>query len=184
MSHESAPDTPLHYVLDATDRIVRVNPHWDRFAQHNQAEHLLGSRVIGTQLWEHITDGSVTDIYHSLLERARRGREISVRFRCDSADVARLLRLTLRGDPLGNVECETTLESERPTMHIPLWDPSAERGPRVVIACSWCKRVRIAGGWYAPEEGVRVLGLFEGRSVPLISHSVCDDCEKQLLGGQ
>ena len=45
MSHESAPDTPLHYVLDATDRIVRVNPHWDRFAQHNQAEHLLGALV-------------------------------------------------------------------------------------------------------------------------------------------
>lgn len=184
MSHELRPDAPLQYVLDATDRIVRVSPHWDSFAQRNQAEHLVGPRVVGTRLWEHITDGSVSDIYHSLLERVRLGRLVTVRFRCDSADVARLLRLTLRADPHGNVECESTPESERPTPHIPLWDPAAERGSQLVIACSWCKRVRIAEDWYAPEDAVRLLGLFEGRAVPLISHSVCDDCEKKLLRGE
>lgn len=167
------------YELDCEDRIVAVNDAWSQFALANGTPHLIATQVIGQGLWSLIDDTAVQQIYKALLSHVRAGHTIEVPFRCDSPTVKRQLRLLMRPRTPEIVEFVSRTQSEIEATYNPLWDTARRRGQQLVLVCSWCKRVRSAGGWHPPEEAASDL-IGSGNEPPMVSHGICPACEWRL----
>ena len=108
-------------------------------------------------------------------------RSVEVPFRCDGPDSARDMRLVMTALPAHFIQCEAVLDAEASTARMPLWDGAATRTNDVLVACSWCKRLRVAREWLEPEHAIQALRLFQHAAMPLLSHSVCPPCEARLV---
>jgi PAS domain-containing protein len=175
---------PIVYLIDAEDRIVRVNPAWDEFARANDSPALLGRHMLGRALWDFIADRTIREIYRRLLLRVRDGRPMRYRYRCDSPRHRRVFEMQLKAMPDGGVEFTSTLETEeaRPAV-ISLLDANAPRSTELVRMCSWCHGVRWAGeSWVPLEAAVERLHLREVHAMPSLTHGICEPCAKKTFG--
>jgi hypothetical protein len=76
-----APQTPVVYHLDAADRLCYVNRSWDWFAEHNDGKHLHAASVLGTSLWNLMTEPDVCAWYGALFAHARAGNPVNLTIR-------------------------------------------------------------------------------------------------------
>ena len=74
------------------------------------------------------------------------------------------------------VQFETVLVQSKKRALQKILDRYTPRTEEVISMCSWCNRVDLSGEWYEIEEAIARLELFEQRSLPQISHGMCDDC--------
>src|SRR5262245_34846237 len=123
------------YVVDELDRIAWTNEAWDRFALANDAPHVRSSEVVGTVLWRHVTDDTLSTLLRQLFRRARAlRRPLSLTCRCDSIGVRRELLVEIHS-PEGTavrVRSAVTAEARRDLVL------AAEEPGALLRVCSWC----------------------------------------------
>lgn len=176
--------SPVHYRVDASNRITSVNPAWDHFARSNDGEHLVGESIVGQHLFEFITDATTRQLYHTMLDRVRDTRKpLLIHFRCDAPDRRRDMTLELRASDDGaavDFVVHTLQEDDRSA--VSLIDANAPRDGRLLRMCGWCKRVHLpTDAWVEVEEAIGPLEIFAGTTVPQLSHGICERCEDAVL---
>jgi hypothetical protein len=168
------------YGIDAQDRVVFVNAAWDEYAAENGAPGLSAGGVISRSLWDFIADDTTRQLYREIIMRARAGRRPRFPFRCDSPDCRRYLEIDARllEDRCVGFRVRTlALEQRTPQ---PLLDESRPRSQAVLRMCSWCKRIPYEGRWIEVEEAAEKLGLFESARLPMLSHGICEECDRRI----
>lgn len=170
-------DRTIVYRVDNQDRICYVNEAYDRFASENDGAAVRSKAVIGTLLWEHITDLPTQTIYKTLLQRARLQHPISLTLRCDSPSKRRLLTMHITNDTETD---ETTFSvdpiSVQPRDYQRLLKVGRESTDTIIQMCSWCMKLQAGDSWLEVEGLVSDQRLFEQETLPEISHGICPDC--------
>jgi FixJ family two-component response regulator len=167
---------PVVFSIDRHDEIVTVNDAWTTFALVNDAHELVEDRVLQRSIWDFVVDATTRQLYGDLLLRVRRGMPARFPFRCDSPTARRHLEMRLTPGPDDAVQFESVVLASDLRVEQLLWDRHVPRGQDLVRACSWCKRVELAGEWVEVEDATRRLRLFERHDMPRVSHGICLDC--------
>ena len=152
--------------IDADDRLIGFDDAFRRFAEAN-GEPGLCDEWLGRSLWEAIASAEINTVFRSLVERARRGRTITVPSRCDAPGLARCVDITLVPGPRGEVAFLSRVTAAR--FDAPVTSDELLR------MCAWCLRIE-SDGWRGAEEVVAQHGLLLGQLVPEITHGICPDC--------
>jgi hypothetical protein len=174
----------LGYCIDAADEIVAVSDNWDRFALENDAPpELLSGSILHRRFWDFVSGETLRHVYRRILAKVRKGQALVFSFRCDSAAFRRYLTLRMSPTDGGGVEFLTETVRTEEREYQPLFDAKAARGGEIVVACSWCNKIKTGVNiWLEPEDAVPELGLFENDSLPPLSHGMCEECYKAVLG--
>ncbi len=180
---DSARDTATSYRIDAGDRIVEVGGAWLAFARSNDAYSLGRDEVLGQPIWSFIDGPEVREIYALLFSAAReRNQAVNVPFRCDSADTRRYMDMTITPCGNGGLNIVSTLRRSEPRNKVHLLEAANHDEERLLLICSWCKRVQIeSGAWMEVEGAVRCMGLLDEGPLPTLSHGICSHCRKVAL---
>jgi hypothetical protein len=156
------------YRIDRNDALVYVDGAFRRFAE---AAGVLDSSEdpLGQSLWSYIADDDLRAVYVALVAGARSGRTVRVTTRCESPGIAHSIEMEIarRGD--GEVEFIGRLGDAR----LPL--PASASGDGLLRLCAWCYRADL-DGWRDIEEVVATEQLLERRTLPLVTHGICDAC--------
>ena len=156
------------YRIDAQDVIVHVDGAFRRFAEDAGAPDLPDA-AIGRPLWSFIGDDELTAVYAALVARARAGRTVQVQTRCSSPSLAGVVEMDIKPRPEGGIEFECRAGRARLLCHaIPSGD--------LLRLCAWCYRAERDGVWRGIEDVVVAEGLLERRTVPIVTHGICDEC--------
>jgi hypothetical protein len=166
------------YHVDQEDRLTHMNAAWDCFARENDGAAIVATEVIGTFLWGHVVGVEVRHIYETLMQKVRRGSQaLSFCYRCDSPNMRRRMRMTIRPLPrLGHIEFYSEILNIEVRAPINLLAETNEQSRKMLSMCSWCKKIETPAGWIEVEDAVKVLGLLEIEELPRISHGICPDC--------
>jgi len=169
--------------IDSAHRIVFVNQAWVDFASANDADHLRADKVLGTSLWDYISDLETIFLYKTILGRAtEEGRTLRFPFRCDSPDVIRHMEMRVSRLPDASYEFVSLSLREETRTSLQLLCPSIQRSDELIRMCSWCKKIDLSDNrWVEVEEAVRLLGLFTVQPLPQITHGACPECYAQVL---
>ena len=123
-------------------------------------------------------------LFKTLVERVRE-TNISARvpFRCDAPDLKRFMVLEL--EPLSDqaIRFSSWIEEEEEREALALLDPDRAVDPDLMVRmCAWCKRIHAGPDrWRELEEALGEMGLFQLDPLPKITHSVCKDCQNQVM---
>ncbi len=174
----------IRYSIDSADEIVAVCGDWDRFARENDSPaELLSGSILHRSFWDFVSGDTLVHVYRRIFAKVHSGQSLDFAFRCDSPELRRFL--TLRMNPTGNggIEfvTETVCTEERESQ--PLFDSKSFRTGEFVMACSWCNKIKTAVNvWKEAEDAVIELRLFENAALPPLSHGMCVDCYKEVMG--
>jgi hypothetical protein len=173
---------PVAYVLDGQDNISLVNDEWDRFALANHAPELAQGRVVGTSLWQHVSDPTLRYLLAALLARVRSKRTpVSLPFRCDSPALRREMELRIAPGHAGALLLSAQTVALWPRDPVPLLDPAVARDERLLRVCSWCRRTELDGVWLEIEEALTAYrDLLASPPVPRITHGLCATCMRRI----
>jgi hypothetical protein len=171
---------PVVYRLNRKDEIEFVSRSWDEFASENSGHHLFADAVIGSSIWNFISDRSTKQIYRDVFSRVRAGKEVKFWIRCDSPEKKRLLEMQLAPANDEVVAFEVITISEQIRQRQPLLDPRIPRSGEVLRTCGWCRRVDADGHWLEIEEAVPKMELFRSDVLPDITHGICSDCDRRM----
>lgn len=169
---------PLIYRIDATNRIVWVNDAWSEFAQANHGESVMPAHIIGHDLLASFADGTVRQLYATMIQHVRSGKSVRFDYRCDAPDKRRTFTMEIRPQSDGQVEFVSTLRRETPRVPLMLLKHGMPRDKeRFIRLCGWCQCVAMPdGSWLPVEEAVAVLHLLEAVVLPRITHGMCPAC--------
>lgn len=163
--------------LDARDVITAVDEAWLQFARANEAPELTRPSVVGRPLRAFVAGAEVVELIGHLTAAARgRGTSIAVPFRCDSPDERRFMTMTLQAEPGGAVHIAYRLDRTERRAGVALFDVHAPRSLELVLACSWCRRVRLGQDWRDVERAIADGELSRSDRLPKIAQGLCDDC--------
>jgi hypothetical protein len=168
--------TTITYCLDRNDLITHVNSAWADFALANDAPDI-ARRVVGTDLWRHLSGEEVIAFYHDLMAHVRRtGQVFSLPFRCDAADVRRQMRLTIEPLHEGGLFFESRTLSEIPRRALHLFDTTVPRTEEVAPLCVMCQRLQ-NGDWRDADQYASRMGWTVRSNTPKVTHRVCERCQ-------
>jgi hypothetical protein len=168
------------YTIDASDRLVFVNPAWHEFIAPVAADP---AQVLGQPVWDRIPAGVVRQLWELLYSRVRAvGGAVFVPMRVDSADERRLIDIELR--PLGDGSirhvCEPVWRERRAA--IALLDPAYPRDERILRSCMWCRRIQVRlGVWEEIEQAQQTLAIPAEATLPQLEPVACTSCKQSLL---
>jgi hypothetical protein len=168
------------YTIDASDRLIFVNPAWHGFIGPVAAD---SGQVLGRPIWERIPSGVVRQLWELLYSRVRAiGGGVFVPMRVDSADERRLIDIELR--PLGDGSirhiCEPVWREHRAA--VALLDPAYPRDERVLRSCMWCRRIQVRlGVWEEIEQAQQSLAILAEATLPRLEAVACSSCKQSLL---
>lgn len=170
------------YRIDPEQRIVCTNQAWTDFALHNGAQHLLPPKVLGSSLWDFISDAETVHLYREIVGKVvQEGSIIAFPFRCDSPRARRYMKMKAAPLPEGSCEFTVTLLKEESREPVALLRDSTPRVKEHLSVCSWCKKIGLSEQqWVEVEEAVRALHLFELTKLPRISHGMCPACVVEI----
>ncbi len=167
----------ISYQINSRDEIVFVNDHWSDFAVANSGSDIVRKIILQRSLWSCISNSTTEYIYREILRRVRAGQAIQIKLRCDSAELRRLIELTICPQQDGEVQFDSRPIWIQSRMLPILFKNNAPRTDNLLIICSWCNKIETGNGkWQEVEEAVESLGLFELEILPMISHGMCDSC--------
>jgi hypothetical protein len=166
------------WIIDDADKIVHVNEDWLAFARENGAPQLSAALVLDQPLWRFILGQETVYLYKQIFGKVRAGKSpITFPFRCDAPDCRRFMEMKLSllsGTAIQFIAKLIRLEYRQPLGFL---DPSRDRSEEFLKVCSWCKKIYIPDrGWGELEEAIEALDLFGNRSMPRMTHTICDSC--------
>jgi hypothetical protein len=170
------------YAIDNHGVIIRVCGGWDDFAAQNGGQNVLGSRVIGTKLYDYMTE-AVAHLYEQLVNDARAaGKTRAIPFRCDAPDLRRFMQLTVSPGLSGEMLLESTLlrKEERPPVELlakPFVKPNGNHERSLLRMCAWCKRVQRDNRWIEIEQALRDAAIVCTENLS-VTHGICADCHQ------
>lgn len=168
------------YRIDADGVISFVSPEWLAFARENDTPQLANPGVVGKPLEPFIADMETQHLYRVILSKVRTDREvICLPFRCDAPHLRRYMEMVLRPWGAKGVEFNCRVVRDEPRPPVPLFTSTAAHSDRSITMCSWCKKIATPK-WREVEEAIEQMHLFELSHMPQISHSVCDQCHRQI----
>lgn len=165
----------LRCVLDEKDVIIEAS-----------SPSSLCAAEVGGNFLQAISDMSLRELFRMIIARVREtGQSMIFSLRCDTAELKRLsyVRVGLHQTAAGSrVEVVNgTLQETKHRIRLTLLDDEVPRGPEILMICSWCKQVKLAGGrWVEVEEAMQELQLFEQRVLPRLSHGMCPTCAEAV----
>lgn len=176
-------DREFIYRIDGHDHIVFANQHWFDFARENGAMTLEPDSVIGTSIWEFISNDESRHVFEILLKQVREaGRTVTVPFRCDSPECRRFMHLQISRKAKQEVEFRGRILREERREMVHLLDPTIKRSDELLVMCGWCKKVKLPdGSWEEVEAVVKAMNLFDAPRLPRISHGICQPCASAFL---
>lgn len=165
------------YTIDAQDRITgfgdgtaQAGPRFDG-----------ANALIGRTWWTCIEDVTTQELYRSLVEVARKRREVRVPYRCDTAQQRRWFEMRIAALGGGGVEFTSVLQKEVTRPSVALLEEDTARDGRLVRMCSWCQQVALPDGrWFPIETAMAQMRLLETDTLPRITHGICPDCAAEL----
>jgi hypothetical protein len=167
----------IAYRLDGDDRISDVSADWGAFARENGAPELAGRTILGRSIWDFVAGDEARVLWSRLFARCRATRENRrLPYRCDGPDVRRFLVMALEAPKGSDILCVSHVVREESRASVSLLDPAVPRTGETILACSWCRKVYVAGRWVEIEHAVERLRLFERAELPLLTHGVCPAC--------
>jgi hypothetical protein len=162
------------YRVNRENQIIQIGGAWDQFAELNDAHNLSGRKVIGLPLMRFISGDATRMFIEVMLRSARlRGQSFSKHYRCDSAEMRRLMCMTLFPEENHEVELMHEILEETP---LPTPVQCYEAPMAMRHRCSICNRLATDDGqWIDPAlPGLhRYINLNQRVAV---QHTVCDDC--------
>lgn len=167
------------YRIDGNDRLVAVSGNWLDFARGNDAaQSCHPDMVLGRRIWEFIDGPETSHLYEIILTRIRKnGTPIRVPFRCDSPDKRRYLEMEIVPGEEGSIEFYSRIVREEPRDTVELLNPALPRSDEIVKLCSTCRKMELDNHrWVEVEAGIAELRLFDGPTLPQISHGLCKEC--------
>jgi hypothetical protein len=173
---------PLIYRIDAANRIVWVNEAWSEFALANHGRSVMPSQILGQDLLASFADGTVRQLYATMIQHVRSGKNVRFDYRCDAPDKRRTFSMEIRPRPDGEVEFVSTLRHEAPRAPVVLLKSGMPRDQeRFIRLCGWCQCVAMPDGrWLPVEEAVSALHLLEAAVLPRITHGMCPACHERM----
>jgi hypothetical protein len=166
------------WTIDSADKIVQVNDDWLAFAQENLSPQVMAALVLDQSIWRFIQGQETTYLYKQIFARVRAGvSPVTFPFRCDSPDCRRFMEMQLSLLPGNAIQFTSHILREEWRDPVNLLDASRDRSGEFLKICSWCKKINIPGrGWGEVEAAVDALDLFGHRSLPQMTHTICDSC--------
>lgn len=170
----------VSYWLDPADRIIKVNPLWDRFALTNGGEaRLLSAEIQGRRVFDFITGDQTRMYLEALLQHARfLHRSVIRSYRCDSPTLKRFMSMSITPVTASLVQLDHTLLKceplEQPIAYRHEPDSQAQTLPR----CSVCTRLLIKGSWLSPEDA-EILGLLTFSKPVPVTYRICPACRRR-----
>jgi hypothetical protein len=172
------------YYVDATGVITWVDDGWDEFARENGGTaHVLAAEVIGRPVLDFVSGSALTHLWTTLMARVGTGdRPFVISFRCDAPTRRRLMQMLIEPHPAGGLRFVTTVVQgiERPRARIIETHAQQSHG-RLLVMCSWCKRLQAHERWLEVEDAAEEFGLFEADELPDITHGLCPSCEQSIM---
>jgi hypothetical protein len=168
------------YTIDASDRLVFVNPAWREFVAPVVADP---EQLLERPVWDRIPAGVVRQLWELLYNRVRAvGGGVFVPMRVDRADERRLIDIELR--PLGDGSIRHICEPvwREPRAAVALLDPAYPRDERVLRSCEWCRRIQVRlGVWEEIEQAQQTLSIYAEATLPRLEPVACTSCKQSLL---
>jgi hypothetical protein len=166
------------WTIDAADKIIHVNDDWLAFARENSAPRLAAGLVLGQSLWRFIQGQETVYLYQQILAKLRIGRRpITFPFRCDAPDCRRFLEMKLSLLAGSAVRFQTSILRQEFRRPLDFLGTSRDWAGEFLKVCSWCNKIYIPDrGWGEPEDAIGALDLFGSRSMPRMTHTICDSC--------
>lgn len=178
------------YLADRSGELLYAGGRgWSEFSASN-GSLFPPSAVVGRNLFEVIDGEEVRSTYRALHDKVVAGEShLTFEFRCDSAAVERLMRMSLGpvvvDAAVAGVLYQSTLVSS--VARVPLRYLSNDEALRrhraslnlpLVTICAFCADIREPSGeWCKPEEHYRRGGSAEAQ----LSHGVCGKCRDDVV---
>jgi len=166
------------WVIDDADKLVYVNDAWLAFAGENTAPQLTADLVLDQPIWRFIQGRETVYLYEQIFGRVRAGKSpVKFPFRCDSPDCRRFMEVELSLLPGKAIQFIAQILRQEWREPVGLLAASQDRSGELLQICSWCKKIKIPGrGWGEIEAAIEPLDLFGDRSMPRMTHTICDVC--------
>ena len=180
-------DVAIEYEIDEQNHIVAVNRAWFDEARTAGDQRLADEGVVGRGLWDLIHDRNTRHLYETIIGRARQqARSVGFRFRCDTPDLRRLLRMEVAPIQNGHVAFAVKLVEAQPRAAVQLLQIGRAHSDALIHMCGWCKRVKLSDDrWVEVEQALDALHLFEASGpLPAISHGICPACAETMFALQ
>jgi hypothetical protein len=90
--------------------------------------------------------------------------------------------MEIKEDENLNIEFSSVLEKIEKREKVRLLEANIERSSDFIRICSWCKKVYLPDDdkWVEVEEAVKKMNLFDKKVLPMLTHTMCDNCFKEL----
>jgi hypothetical protein len=170
------------YRLDEGGLLVECGGAWDAFARANGGAEVTMARILGRPIWDFVAGSSTRQLWHELLDAARRRGGLVIPFRCDAPDRRRYMVMTIEPQTDGTLLLASAVarEERRPPQRWLDYDAGRRDEAAVIVSCSWCRRFLVEDEWLEVEDAVARSGLLEG-ATPSISHGICPTCAETLI---
>lgn len=169
-------ESHIWYRLDRLDCIIGVGGCWDEVATSGGGPGVIGERVVGSRIYDHVSGHFTRKFLKEFLARARSSLVLTRQsYRCDTPHAKRLMEMR------AEVESPDFLRVTHQTLDVqalpfPVHVRQAPRAEARRLRCSICNRLRPKGrpAWCEPEEIARP------GETSLVVHTVCPDCREQI----
>ena len=181
--NQSQNQTYSHRV-DSQGIIVSVSDNWQSFAEENLGVNTcLPEMVIGTRLLDHIHGQETKHLYEMILQKVRKKRrKATFKFRCDSPDKRRFLKLSVLPQEDDTTEFRSEMIKTEDRESVELMKSDTKRSEDHLTICSMCKKIAVSETeWEEVEIGIQKMKLFESAELPQLSHGLCHLCHSQAM---
>jgi hypothetical protein len=164
------------YWVDGDDTIAGYDAGFARFAKENGLD-LDPQELIGTSLWDHLDGDEVVGLNRWLLQQVRRrGRGLSLFYRCDSPRRRRRMRMELRPEGDSGVEVRSLPAVER---RLSRRRDRRSRPRGALKICAWCDRFASGRRWLPLDSTPLPLWIGGDQAPPQITHAMCPSCSER-----
>jgi hypothetical protein len=167
----------VSYILDSQHKFIYTNPAWDAFAESNDAPHLAGEAIIGSDIFNSVPK-VLKPLYRSAFtEVAETGHIWERTYKCSSSDQARRFRMKIYFLERRNWFLVTnSLLVQRPHRKTCGSDSDTYFSRGIVTMCAHCRcSMRVDGSkrWDFVPEYIKLKGM----QALKISHGLCPICQ-------
>ncbi|WP_045836376.1 hypothetical protein [Hyphomicrobium sp. 99] len=171
----------MTYTLDANDLITHIQlGEGDEWLAEIQPE-----KVMGSNLFSHITGLSSAAFVRAVLDGARRGHPISVPYRCDTPDRRRSWKMEVSPIADGGLVITHRLLEDVPFRSQWTFRMASESFLNAIPRCSVCNRVFMNTAWEDLDEKHTVENETAGRARIIdVVYEICSNCDRLTWPGR